>query len=931
MLPLHAAALGSLLAGLLITLLLHRAVHTLEQTRSAFDFTRAQQMRVALVRSGFDEAGEALRAVDLLFRSSERVGDDQFMKFTRSLIDTFPYLQALTYYRFVHDGERAAYEAERRRTWPGFEIKEKGKDGFVRAAPRPLYAVLDMVAPRHENSLAHGYDMWSFQPHRELAERSIDAGAVLASGLVPMVEPPGRLGIVIELPLYGPLPPGAGPGQRRAAVRGLSEVLIDIGDLTRQTLERNSLRPGVEITLSGKVDGEDRMQEVGRVGSLATNEPPWLGKLVGAEFFDRTERFTVAGQDWALRARARESAIVHLGSVLTLLTGLAFSIAAAAYVQGRVRRTTYIETLVEQRTADLRRASDALRLHQRAIESSANSIILADALAADFPIIHVNPAFQRMHGYAAQEVVGQPLEALALRADDQPGFHELRNALRERRETHALLHLRRKDGTPFYAEVYVAPVHDDKGVIDHFVISGYDVTTAKQYEVELEHRARHDTLTGLPNRAALADRIERAIAFARAQNCPAWVVALDLDHFKHVNDSLGNAVGDKLLRQVGERISTLVGPTDTVARIGDDEFVLLIEHRADERQAAATVNGVLAAIAAPFSEGNQRLYLTCSAGIAGYPDDGGDADSLVRHAQIAMYRAKEGGRNTVRFYLPSMNERALERLSLVDAMRHAMSFNEFELHYQPQIDLPSGDVIGMESLIRWRHPQMGMLRPDRFIALAEETGLIVPLGTWVLRAACAQAAAWQRSGLGPLRVAVNLSSRQFKDAALPQLIGNILLECGLPGSSLEIELTESLMMEDVDVAIATMRELKAMGMHLSIDDFGTGYSSLSYLKRFPVDVLKIDQSFTRDIEHDSSSAAMVAAIISLSHDLGLRVIAEGVETASQLDYLRSRGCDEVQGYYFSRPLPAAEFEKMVREHRAALVRGEQALPAEGKG
>ena len=617
-----------------------------------------------------------------------------------------------------------------------------------------------------------------------------------------------------------------------------------------------------------------------------------------------------------LKRRGSVRAPADAGSALAVLSRLAVGFVAAAYVHGRMQRTRLIERLVEERTADLDRTSEALRLHQRAIESSANSVTLIDAHTPEGTIIHVNPAFTRLHGYEAEEVLGLPLEILASGVDDQPGLHELRNAIAEKREGHAMFQVRRRDGTLYYEEAYLAPVKDEHGVTDYFVIFEYDVTTAKQYEAALEHRARHDMLTGLPNRVALADRIDRALAFARADAAPVWVAVLDLDYFKHVNDSLGAAAGDRLLRQAGERMLAAVGPTDTVARTGDDEFVLLFENRADERHAAATVAKVLAAIAEPFSEDGQRVFLTCSAGIAGYPGDGGDADSLVKYAQIAMYRAKESGRNTVRFYLPSMNERARERLAMVDAMRHAMNAEEFELHYQPQVDLASGAVIGMEALVRWRHPQMGMMRPDRFISLAEETGLIVPLGTWVLRAACAQAAAWQRAGLGPLRVAVNLSSRQFRDAGLPELIAQILRETALPSTSLEIELTESLMMEDVDTAVATMRALKAMGVHLSIDDFGTGYSSLSYLKRFPVDVLKIDQSFVRDIGNDASSSAMVAAMISLSHELGLRVIAEGVETRAQWDYLLGRGCDEVQGYYFSRPLRGRDFEQMVRERRA---------------
>ncbi len=600
---------------------------------------------------------------------------------------------------------------------------------------------------------------------------------------------------------------------------------------------------------------------------------------------------------------------------MTPLIRLAIGFAAAAYAFGRARHARPVAPYDANSTAVLNRRSRALRLHERAIDASANSVTVIDARAPGGPIIHVNPGFTRLHAYEADEMIGHPFEALAEGVEDQPGLHEMRKAIHEQREAHAVLHLQRRDGSRYYSEAYLAPIRDAKGATEYFVIFEYDVTTAKQYEAALEYSSLHDRLTGLPNRAALADRIERAIAFAHEHAAPVWVAVLDLDYFKHVNDSLGQAAGDRLLRQACARMSAAVGPTDTVARTGDDEFVLLFENRADEGQAAATVSRVLAAIAEPFHEDGQRVFLTCSAGIAGYPGDGGDADSLVKYAQIAMYRAKESGRNTLRFYLPSMNERARERLALVDAMRHAMSAGEFELHYQPQVDLASKAVVGMEALIRWSHPQQGMMHPERFIALAEETGLIVPIGSWVLRAACAQAAAWRREGLGPLRVAVNLSSRQFRDAALPQLIAEVLQATGLPADSLEIELTESLMMEDVDVAIATMRELKGMGVHLSIDDFGTGYSSLSYLKRFPVDVLKIDQSFVRDIGHDASSSAMVAAMISLSHDLGLRVIAEGVETRDQLDYLLARGCDEVQGYYFSRPLGGREFEKLVRERR----------------
>ncbi|WP_313707048.1 putative bifunctional diguanylate cyclase/phosphodiesterase [Massilia sp.] len=692
-------------------------------------------------------------------------------------------------------------------------------------------------------------------------------------------------------------------------------MVVNVADLVEQNLLRASLlrHRGVELILFGKADGREALLEVARYGSAFPDEPDWWAALGGAHMVERKRRFDVYGQPWELHARSREPASLHAGSIALLVLGLAFTLALTSYVQASVSRRRRVEQLVDLRTADLRRASDSMRLYFRAIESSANAVILVDARGEGYPIEYVNPAFERMRGYRADELAGKPIEDLIDGLREQAAVYELQNSMRQEREGHALLRLRRKDGSELFAEVYVAPVLGERGQVEHFVITEYDVTTTKQYEAQLEHRARYDTLTGLPNRVLLGDRIERAIAYAREHGQALWVVALDLDQFKYVNDSLGHPAGDRLLKQAGQRICTAVGPADTAARTGGDEFVLLLVDRAGADQAAATVADVLHAVAQPFEEHGQRIHVGCSAGIASFPADGDDAETLVKHAEIAMYGAKEAGRNTFRFYLPGMNERVQDRLALAEALRDALDAGQFELHYQPQLALASGQVAGMEALIRWRHPQLGMMRPDRFIAVAEDTGLIVPIGAWVLRCACQQAAAWQRAGHGPLRVAVNLSSHQFQEAGLVGLIRAVLGETGLQARCLELEITESLVMDDVEQAIATMRELKEMGVQLAIDDFGTGYSSLAYLKRFPVDVLKIDRSFVHDIETDAGSAAMVAAIVSLSHDLGMRVIAEGVETAPQREFLRERGCDEIQGYLFSRPLPASGFERLLQE------------------
>jgi diguanylate cyclase (GGDEF)-like protein/PAS domain S-box-containing protein len=516
-------------------------------------------------------------------------------------------------------------------------------------------------------------------------------------------------------------------------------------------------------------------------------------------------------------------------------------------------------------------------------------------------------------GYTAAEMVGRTMTSVAAGQTDQPAIQELRYAVRERREGHTLLRHTRKDGSEIYSELYIAPVKDAAGNTEHFVMTQYDVTTTKRYEAELEHRAKYDRLTGLPNRSLLSDRIEQATAFASARGEPVWVVTLDLDNFKYVNDTLGHHAGDQMLRQLAPRIEQAVERADTVARTGGDEFVLVLTRSANERQVATCVRSVMQAVAEPMTIEGHPLVVTCSAGVAAYPVDGLDTEALVKHAEVAMYRAKEIGRNAVQFYRPTMNARALERLALESALRNALAHDEFELHYQPQVDLASGQIVGVEALLRWRHPEFGMVRPDRFIALAEETGLIVPIGTWVLRTACLQNKAWQRAGLGRLRIAVNLSARQFAEPDLMRAVVGVLDETGLPPGCLEIELTESLVMANVDLGLRTMHELKTLGVQLSIDDFGTGYSSLSYLKRFPVDSLKIDQSFVRDIAAHPDDAAMVGAIISLAHGLRMQVIAEGVETEAQLNYLRLRGCDEIQGHYFSRALPRAEVERILRE------------------
>ena len=390
-----------------------------------------------------------------------------------------------------------------------------------------------------------------------------------------------------------------------------------------------------------------------------------------------------------------------------------------------------------------------------------------------------------------------------------------------------------------------------------------------------------------------------------------WVAFLDLDRFKLINDSLGHGAGDALLRAIATRLGGLLRESDTVARLGGDEFVLVLSETTSTRLSRNVLQRVTEAVAQPVTTHGHELIATCSIGVAVFPDDGDDAGTLIERADMTMYRAKQAGRNGYCFYASSMNARALERLRLERELRIALEQDQFFLEYQPQIEVATRHVVGAEALVRWQHPARGTVPPGEFIAIAEEIGLIVPLGQWIIRTACAQACAWQRDGLPPIRVAVNLSPRQFAERGLATMIAAELSAAALPAHLLEVEITESLLMSDVERAVETLRELHELGVKVSIDDFGTGYSSLAYLKRFPIDTLKIDRSFVRDIANDPEDAAIVGAIISLAHNLGHTVVAEGVEDRRQLEFLVAHRCDLAQGYLFSRPISAARFEEFL--------------------
>jgi diguanylate cyclase (GGDEF)-like protein/PAS domain S-box-containing protein len=532
-------------------------------------------------------------------------------------------------------------------------------------------------------------------------------------------------------------------------------------------------------------------------------------------------------------------------------------------------------------------------------------------------ITFLNLVAENMIGWPRQEACGRPL-ADVFRVQDAsshlttPDPTEI--AVEQNRTVHLPSNciLLRRDGFESPIEDSVSPIHDRQGQVIGAVIVFRDVSAARAMALQMAHSAQHDFLTGLPNRTLVNDRVSQAITFAHRREKKVAVLFLDLDGFKHINDSLGHAIGDKLLQSIAKRLVDCVRGSDTVSRQGGDEFVILLSEVEQAEDAAITARRMLQAVAEAHSVDLHDLHVTTSIGVSVFPDDGQDAETLIKNADTAMYQAKENGRQSYQFFKPAMNVRAVERQSIEESLRRALQRQEFAVHYQPKIDLKTGEITGAEALLRWTHPTRGSVPPSQFIPVAEDCGLIVPIGRWILREACAQACSWAREGLQLATMAVNISAMEFRNEEFLEDLFAILEETGLSPRSLELELTESVLMKRADSTETILRTLRSRGVQLAVDDFGTGYSSLSYLRKFPIDALKIDQSFIRQITTAPDDTAIVTAVISMGRSLNLRVIAEGVETREELLFLQRHQCQEAQGYYFSRPVAATQFAALLR-------------------
>ncbi len=678
---------------------------------------------------------------------------------------------------------------------------------------------------------------------------------------------------------------------------GTVDVLRYDGTLLLSTHEHE--RPG---SFRGKFAGGPGAAASNTAQQTVQGEPTMLNAYRASRHFP----FTVVVK------RDREAALDEWHKEVRLMLAivglsLAMVLLLAGFFYQRLLRTAIRQEETDQR----------LRLAAKVFDASAEGILIT---TADRQIASVNPAFTEITGYAAAEAAGRNPRFLASGQHDADFYRRMWQAIGETGQWQGEIINRRKNGTIYPEWLTITQVLDEAGRVSHYVGVFSDITERKASESRVRYLSEHDFLTGLPNRLLFQDRVSQAIARCQRHGGRLAILFIDLDRFKLVNDMRGHHIGDQLLNEVAERLRLCMRAADTACRQGGDEFLILVEDFDQPADCAQIAEKLLHRISQPYRIEGHDLAITPSIGIALYPDDGDDMEKLIRAADTAMYHSKEHGRNSYHFFKQSMNATGNERQAIEHGLRHALSRGELELHYQPLVNFKNGAITGVEALLRWTHPELGPISPLKFIPVAEESSFIVALGEWVLHEACRQAAQWDKAGLPALTLAINISPLQFVQDDFAATVGRILAETGLPGNRIEFEVTEAALKEQIEHRSAALAQLRDLGVRLTVDDFGTGYSSLSRLNKLPIDKLKIDRSFVRDVLLDPDDAALTATIIHMAHSIGLKVVAEGIESAEQWDFFRTRGCDEAQGFHFSTPLPPLEFAALQKRQAGRLRR-----------
>lgn len=910
-------AAATFCAGLLLTALLYTGVRGLEEARLRAEFERGAHARVSALQEGLDNTLDVLATVNRLFNAMQPVSREQFAAFTRPMLERQLPIELIGWQAMVDDAGRAGFEAARRARFPAYAITELSGGRVVEAARRARYRVEDYLVPQAGNERALGLDAATRPEQAAAARRACLLGQAAMTGQFDLfMDNRPQPGFLVLMPVYRG--GAAAAGDRCGSVIGYTTVGFSSQALVQRTL---AVRDG-------------QAPEVGSVRLYAAATPD-LEQLVFAHVPARNgawsflegrppapvaRSFSVAGQAWHMVVSPPPPRLLrdHLGSLLALAAGVAGSVGAAAFASLLAARARAVRELVDQRTAELTLMNHSLQLRQQAIEACVNSIVIARAERPDYPIEYVNPAFERLNGYSAAEVSLRGYAMLWGQDYAQRGVRDLLAMVREGRGGKALMRTYRKDGSQLWCEMYISPCTDPSGEVRHYVVIQHDISEKRRYEGELEYQATHDALTGLANRKLLLRRLREEIAAAARARESVSVLFIDLDGFQRVNANLGHGAGNTLLCKIADRLREAVRTSDTVARLEGDEFVLVLPERVGRALGGAALERIMDAVRQPVTVDDQQFMVSCSVGVANYPADGDDADALIDCADRAMYAAKQRGPHQFQYFLPEMNEQVRARLELERALRGALDHGQFEIVYQPWADLCSGAVAGVQAQLHWRHPELGLISPERFMPIAEESGASVALGAWLLERACAQVSAWHAQGLGELSLALGLGMRQLAEAGLLATVEEVLTESGLLPRCLRLELAESVVAGDIAQVLPVLHGLRALGVRVAIDRFGTGPATLADLRRFPIDVLQIDRSFARELGGSPAAEAIPDAIIAMAHSLGIRVMALGVDSEIQCEVLSRKMCDEVRGELLAAPLSA--------EAAGVLLAGGAVLP-----
>lgn len=887
-------------------------------------FRLAVADRFAAIEEGLMESLNEVNEMGAFFDAVGRVEFRQFRSFSSHAMAEVPNIQCLLWAPRVPAAQLAAFEeAAGREVKTGYRVRERVKRGDGgRGVRREEYFPVHFCAPDRGETSPLGFDLASDAGLFRVLGRARDTGDATVTETSSVIARRGDVLVAVR-PVYRTASPPAMVEERRGELTGFVLATFPLKALFAKSF--SVLQPkGVDLyAFDESSPGAGRRLVYFHPSRTrrTTAEPVAESEL--AKGLHESRRIAVADRKWLMLAVPAPAfmaanktrypwAVLSAGFLLTGMVTAYVRVLQDRAFQAR-RNALALSSANERMRNEIEerhKAQEKLFLAGRVIANSSEMIVVTDPQAV---ILDVNPAFTRLTGYSREEAIGRKTSILKSGQHDDDFYQKLWKTLLQSGQWQGEIRNRRKSGEIVPMLTVINAVKNDSGETSHYVSISTDISQLKEAEERLQYLAYFDALTGLPNRSLLREHLHQTLLEAGRKYALVALLLLDLDNFKDINDTFGHPAGDKILAQAAKLFAACMRQSDTVARMGGDEFSLVVKeiHRAED--AALVAQKIMKVLANPFPVEGTEVFLTASVGIAIYPLDGENMDELLQKADSALYHAKSMGRSRYQFFTKELNELAQQRISLQTDLRQALMREEFTVYYQPKVDLLTGRMSGIEGLLRWLHPERGVVLPGEFISLAEETGMIVPIGEKVLWIACTQNKRWQQQGFPPARVAINLSAVQFRKDALVQTILHILRKTGLDTCWLELEVTESAIMRDPDRAIDMLKALKEAGIRITMDDFGTGYSSLNYLRRFPVDSLKLDATFIRDVLTDHGDAEIVKAIIAMAHTLKMKVIAEGVETEDQLEFLRENGCDEVQGYYLARPMPAAEFRDLFQK------------------